>query len=113
LWPVPKFNENVKTRFERRVSMNLPGSHASPTGCWIWTGGSWVGEYGRMNVRGKQFLAHRLSLMLEGLHVPKRAVVMHLCHVPSCVAPHHLRVGSQAENMADRIRRRAGAGEVI
>jgi homing endonuclease-like protein len=102
------FGEGVRERFERRVEMNLPGSYTSPSGCWLWKGGSWVGEYGRINVRGRQYLAHRLSLMLDGLAVPKRAVVMHTCHTPACVAPHHLEIGTQKANMKDRVKRMRG-----
>lgn len=63
--------------------------------------------YGRFRYsyerRGTQ--AHRVSLILTcGYEVPG-AQVLHSCDNPGCVEPTHLRWGTGADNMADRMAR--------
>lgn len=36
--------------------------------------------------------------------IPKGLVVRHTCHTPNCIAPHHLILGTPAENSADMVR---------
>lgn len=74
--------------------------------CWLWQGQLHHG-YGRLRVgsaadgtRGHIF-AHRLALLLTGVEVPSGKVVMHLCDVPHCCNPAHLRVAMQADNVRD------------
>jgi hypothetical protein len=71
-------------------------------GCWLWVGPQSLG-YGYVGYggRGKRMRAHRASLILSGVNVPDDAVVMHICDVPLCVNPAHLRVGTQSENNLD------------
>ena len=53
---------------------------------------------------GRYMLAHRVVLQIEtGTPVPADKVVMHECDNPSCVRPTHLRVGTHAENMHDKV----------
>jgi len=72
--------------------------------CWIWPGPLFPNGYGRFNIRGKSALAHRISLMLEGLDT-KSLVACHRCDIKSCVNPSHLLLGSQKENMQDCLRK--------
>lgn len=80
------------------------GSHTinSQTGCWIWNGspdsGSW---YGRVWVNGKRIGAHRAYYEHYVGPIPNGFVVLHLCDVPLCVNPNHLRAGTQKENVQD------------
>lgn len=75
------------------------------SGCIEWTGARHPQTgYGRKYFQGKPRQAHRLTYVehhglsfedIEGL------VVMHICDNPPCVNVDHLRLGTQADNLAD------------
>lgn len=75
-----------------------------PFGCWLWNAKKDRGGYGLFSIDGKFHKAHRVALILCGLELGDKKIVRHLCGVPSCVNPAHLREGSQKENAADRSR---------
>jgi hypothetical protein len=60
--------------------------------CWNWRGERDGHGYGRLHlIGGKRTFAHRLSLTLHGIDIPKGLVIDHLCRNPLCVNPAHLR----------------------
>lgn len=70
--------------------------------CWLWTGAKNDQGYGQIKGNRKLIYAHRYSLYLKTGIFPK-LFVLHLCDVPHCVNPDHLREGSQQENMTDAV----------
>lgn len=71
-------------------------------GCLEWTAGQSHG-YGMFTMAGWTITAHRAVWILEtGELLRSPDVVMHNCDNPLCVEIGHLRVGTQAENNADR-----------
>ena len=78
------------------------------TGCWLWTGAKTKG-YGHLNFveRGvcRYIRVHRLQVLIRDGHLADDAVVMHTCDVPCCVNPEHLRVGTVADNVQDKMRK--------
>lgn len=71
--------------------------------CWIWVAAKDKDGYGKFSIaKVGNFRAHRFSLMVQGVDVPKDKVVMHKCDNPSCVNPDHLTVGTVQENNQDK-----------
>ena len=73
--------------------------------CWEWTGAKSKRGYGLILDKGKMRQAHRIVASLRfGLLAPG-IVVRHRCDNPSCGNIFHLEIGTQAENVRDRVER--------
>ena len=66
--------------------------------CWAWTGSkrNGYGEYGRTG-------AHRVSYKLFKGDIPKNLFVMHICDNRECVNPDHLKLGTNRDNIDDKV----------
>lgn len=76
---------------------------AGPNGCWLWTAGTSEKGYGRFGVRRgawKIWKSHRLSYIIMHGPIAEGKVIMHLCGVPGCVNPSHLREATNLENIS-------------
>jgi hypothetical protein len=87
-----------------------------PDACWIWLGGLTRSGYGQakwaINGVRRPFKAHQIAFAVTAGCLPRGQVIRHSCDNPRCVNPVHLVLGSQAENMADMVRRgRSAKGE--
>lgn len=84
---------------------------ANPDDCWEWRGAA-SGGYGKINVDGKEMLAHRYSYQLHYGLIPDGLWVLHRCDNPPCVNPNHLFLGTNDDNIADmRAKQRHSCGE--
>jgi hypothetical protein len=82
-------------------------------GCWLWTGAKDYDGYGQISVSGKSARAHRVSYEDKHGTIPLGAVLCHHCDNPSCINPDHMFLGTNADNVADKISKgRQARGEV-
>lgn len=93
-------------RFMSKVSVS--------DGCWDWTAFRNHDGYGMFGVGRKAVSAHRVAFLLFNGDIPAGLCVLHTCDRPACVNPQHLYVGTQLQNIRDRVERgrsRAPIGE--
>ena len=82
------------------------------SGCWLWEGGVNPMGYGKTSMGKKTITAHRASYEVFVGKVPDGLFVLHRCDVPSCVNPSHLFLGTQADNINDKVnKQRQAKGE--
>lgn len=75
--------------------------------CLIWDGAKAGNGYGthRDQATGRMAYAHRTAFEACFGPIGPGQVVMHDCDTPSCYHPLHLRLGTQADNIADMVRK--------
>lgn len=80
--------------------------HPEPnSGCWLWTGSAHSFGYGFFHMEGKTQRAHRVSFQLHCGPIESGMCVLHECDNPYCVNPDHLRLGTQADNVHDCVKK--------
>ena len=67
--------------------------------CWLWTGVIEHHGYGRAQLRGVLWYAHRLVWTALMGAIPEGHDIDHLCRVRACVNPDHLEVVTRRVNI--------------
>lgn len=96
---------NVKEKIEQNYTVDGKG-------CWIWQGGKTNAGYGSINIGDKNTaLVHRLAYELWVGKIPEGLFVCHHCDVRDCINPKHLFVGTNQDNIDDKVKKgRSGKG---
>src|SRR5258707_5224000 len=84
-----------------------------PDDCWEWMASFYKDGYGQFKYNGHAILAHRRAHELcVGPIMPDKPCVLHRCDNPPRVNPSHLWVGTQKDNMEDKVRKgRSATGD--
>jgi hypothetical protein len=62
--------------------------------------------YGNFGLNGESLLAHRVAWsFFNNTNIPDGMCVLHSCDNPSCCNPYHLYIGTQIDNIRDRVTR--------
>lgn len=86
-------------------SVKIPES-----GCWIWMKSLNHQGYGKTCLgKGTNLSAHRASYEEKYGKIPNGMMALHTCDVPSCVNPDHIFLGTQQDNMTDKVNKRRQA----
>lgn len=80
----------------------------SAESCWEWMGFRNPKGYGQMTINCKRKLVHRASYELYVGPIPKGkgfhgTCVLHKCDNPACYNPNHLYLGTNKDNIVDKI----------
>jgi HNH endonuclease len=95
---LPLLNLGPEERFWAMVNKEGPVPAACPElgPCWLWTGKLDRKGYGRFDAGHgtdvRHLAAHRYAYELEVGEIPDTGWLRHLCDVPRCVNPGHLKV---------------------
>lgn len=107
--PDPRFNRPRDPL--ARFAVKVADIDFTTNDCQEWLGQRKANGYGVFNW-GAPMLAHRAAWALFIGAIPAGMVVMHTCDNPPCVRLGHLRLGRQAENVADMVRKgRSATGD--
>lgn len=71
--------------------------------CILWEGAKDYGGYGVASLDGKTISAHKKAYTLAKGSIPAGMVIRHLCHNKCCINPDHLVVGTQQQNIDDKV----------
>ena len=75
--------------------------------CWLWSAYITPHGYGQTRIGGRglneAMLAHRLSWLVNVGEIPEGMHVLHKCDNPPCCNPNHLFLGTNLDNIKDRV----------
>ncbi len=77
----------------------------SKTGCHNFVGGVDLLGYGRLRLNQSTYLVTRIAWVITNGSIPEGLLVLHKCDNPSCVNTDHLYLGTQQDNMRDKVLR--------
>ena len=92
----------ITTRIVKTVEARFWAKVDKTGECWLWTAGKTKDGYGRFKVDGGMRYAHRVAYSWASGPIPDGFQLDHICHVPACVDPDHLRLATNAQNGQNR-----------
>ena len=96
---LPSLRQQDIARFHSKVRQ------ASPDSCWEWAAARFKSGYGQFFVGGLSVPASRIAYLIHYGNDPGELFVLHSCDNPPCCNPCHLSLGTNDQNMAEKIER--------
>ena len=90
-------NRTLAQRFWSKVNI------ADLFDCWEWKASKNKLKYGTFGFDNKIILAHRFVWILIYGNIPKNFCILHKCDNPSCCNPSHLFLGTNKDNVIDKV----------
>lgn len=78
---------NRKGSVEHRLFGN---AQEDENGCWVWQRPLSNKGYGRIEIAGKTYTAHRVAYEFMVHEIPEGLTLDHLCRNKACINPYHL-----------------------
>ena len=106
VWPSIKeikLTEKDIARFWTKVDKNGPTMPHMDSQCWVWVAAKDRKGYGSFGAKGKKFRSHRVAWVQVNGSIPNDLHVLHSCDFPSCCNISHLWVGTNMDNVVDRV----------
>lgn len=96
----------LSSRIDKHVMIPKFWSLINKSGeCWLWTKSCDKDGYGKFWFNYKGIKACKMAYVLTCGEVPDGMCVLHKCDNPPCCRPDHLYLGTQADNVMDRMNR--------
>lgn len=73
--------------------------------CWNWSKGLTSDGYGKFKINKRTVIASRYGWELSFGDIPPGMLVCHTCDNPKCQNPSHWFLGTNGDNMADKVRK--------
>jgi len=94
----------LEDRFWEKVNKDGPIMPHMDSPCWMWTSAKTPQGYGYITIkRGKSKKAHRISYEIHCGPIPDGQQVLHRCDNPPCVNPEHFFLGTNLDNVRDKV----------
>lgn len=88
---------------KKRIGQRLMQHVIVEDGCWRWKGSMSPFGYGRFNVLGQVWHAHRIAWILRFGPIKDNQQILHRCDNPQCTNPDHLFAGTDLDNQRDAV----------
>ena len=88
----------------RTIQERLNSKTYVQDGHLLWGGAADEQGYGFLSVKNKVHRVTRVVWEIVYGPIPEGLYVLHICNTRSCVRPVHLYLGTQSDNMQDRVR---------
>lgn len=95
--PKEKLDERLIRRFFSKVDITNNWE------CWNWIRHIDTVGYGRFYIDGINDLAHRISFIIHYGEIQQNMQILHNCDNRKCVNPNHLFIGTNLDNVNDRV----------